>query len=291
MFALREALIGLKRNGGTTFIAIGIMFFSLFLLGIFLWGTFNLFGVIRLAREKVEINAFLIEELSEKQIEELAQKLKSIVGVEGVEFISKEEALKKFQEEIKDAPSLLEAIKTNPLPSSFNIKLKDGFTSPDKVKEIAEKISVFSEFVSVEYGEKWIDRLDKVVKILFLFDILLGIVIGIASIFIVSNTIRLTVLAQRRTIEVMKLVGATERTIQLPFMVAGSIEGFTAGALSGGLLYLIYQITYKFFVKFYFPYNPIIIGTIVLGIILGMIGSKLAVKSTSKELKFEAPNV
>jgi cell division transport system permease protein len=291
MFALREALIGLKRNGIMTFIAIGIMFFSLFLLGAFLWGTFNLFGVIRLAREKVEINAFLRENLPEKQVEELSDKLLSMVGVEKVEYISKEEALKRFQEEIKDAPSLIEAVKTNPLPASFSVRLKDGFTSPEKVKEVSEKIDIFDEFIAVEYGESWINRLDRVVKILFLFDVLLGIVIGFASVFVVSNTVRLTVLARRRTIEVMKLVGATEKTIHAPFIFAGSIEGGIAGVMSGGLLYLIYQVTSKFFVKFYFPNNFVIVGTIVFGIVLGMIGSKLAVKSTSKEMKFETPNL
>ncbi len=274
-----------------TFIAIGIMFFSLFLLGAFLWGTFNLFGVIRLAREKVEINAFLRENLPEKQVEELSEKLLSMVGVEKVVYISKEEALLKFKEEIKDAPSLIEAVKTNPLPASFSVKLKDGFTSPEKVKEVSEKIDIFDEFISVEYGESWINRLDRVVKILFLFDILLGIVISFASVFVISNTVRLTVLARKRTIEVMKLVGATEKTIHAPFILAGSIEGGIAGIMSGGLLYLIYQVTSKFFVKFYFPNNFVIIGTIVFGIILGMIGSKLAVKSTSKEMKFETPNV
>ncbi len=291
MFSLREALIGLRRNGVMTFIAIGIMFFSLFLLGAFLWGTFNLFGVIRLAREKVEINAFLRENLPEKQIEELSEKLMSMVGVESVQYVSKEEALKKFQEDIKDAPSLIEAVKTNPLPASFSIKLKDGFTSPKEVKEVSEKIDIFDEFIAVEYGESWINRLDRVVKIMFLFDILLGIVIGFASVFVISNTVRLTVLARKRTIEVMKLVGATEKTIHAPFILAGSIEGGLAGIMSGGLLYLIYQLTSKFFVKFYFPHTFIIAGTVLFGIILGMIGSKLAVKSTSKEMKFETPNV
>jgi cell division transport system permease protein len=291
MFSLREALIGLRRNGVMTFIAIGIMFFSLFLLGAFLWGTFNLFGVISLAREKVEINAFLRENLPQKQVEELSEKLMSMVGVESVKYVSKEEALKKFQEEIQDAPSLIEAVKTNPLPASFSINLKDGFTSPEKVKEVSEKIKIFDEFIAVEYGESWINRLDKVVKILFLFDILLGIVIGFASVFVVSNTIRLTVLARKRTIEVMKLVGATEKTIHAQFILAGAIEGGIASAMSGGLLYLIYEVSSKFFVKFYFPQDFIIIGTIVFGIILGMIGSKLAVKTTSKEMKFESPNV
>ncbi|MEA1912586.1 MAG: permease-like cell division protein FtsX [candidate division WOR-3 bacterium] len=291
MFTIREALIGLRRNGAMTFIAIGIMFFSLFLFGIFLIGTFNIFGVIRMARGKVEINAFLKEDIALDNREELEKKIKAMVGVKSVEYVSKGEALERFEKEITNAPSLLEAVKTNPLPPSLSIKLKDEFTTPEKVKEVAEKVGVFSEIETVEYGKSWVKRLDRVVKILFLFDILLGIVIGISSVFVVSNTVRLTVLARKKTIEVMKLVGATERTIQSPFVLAGMIEGGIAGALSAGVLYLIYQLTSRFFVQFYFPRNSILIGMVLFGLLLGIIGSKSSVKSTSKGVSLETPNV
>ncbi|MCK4422067.1 ABC transporter permease [candidate division WOR-3 bacterium] len=289
MFVIREALIGLRRNGGMTFIAIGIMFFSLFLFGLFLVGTFNLFCVIRIAKEKVEINAFLKSELSNEEQTSISKKLKSIVGIESLEYVTKEQALEEFKKDIPNAPSLLEAVKTNPLPPSFKIKLKGGFTSPDKVEEVAEKVGIFKEIESVEYGETWINRLDQVVKILFVFDMLLGLVIGLSSIFVVSYTIRLTVLARRKTIEVMKLVGATERTIQAPFVLAGLIEGGVAGAISAGVLFLIYQLISRFFVEFYFPTNTILIGMVILGLFLGFVGSKTSVKSTSMEVSLEAP--
>ncbi|MBA7626665.1 Cell division protein FtsX [subsurface metagenome] len=287
MFIIREALIGLRRNGIMTLIAISIMFFSLFLFGLFLVGTFNLFGIIKVAREKVEINAFLREALQDGARDELIRKIETMVGVKSVEYVSKEQALEEFKREIPNATSLIEALKTNPLPPSFKIKLKDAFTSPDKVEEVASKLNIFSEIETVEYGETWIERLDQVVKVLFVFDVLLGIVISFASVFVVSNTIRLTVLARRQTIEVMKLVGATERTVQAPFILAGMIEGGIAGAISAGLLYLIYRLITIFFVKYYFPTIPIFIGMFVFGLILGFIGSKTSVKSTSMEVSFE----
>jgi cell division protein FtsX len=85
----------------------------------------------------------------------------------------------------------------------------------------------------------------------------------------------------------MKLVGATERTVQAPFILAGMIEGGIAGAISAGLLYLIYRLITIFFVKYYFPTIPIFIGMFVFGLILGFIGSKTSVKSTSMEVSFE----
>jgi len=291
MFIIREALIGLRRNGVMTFIAISIMFFSFFLFGLFLVGTFNLFGIIRVAREKVELNAFLREELTEEKREELSSQMRAMVGVESVKYVSKEEALLEFTKEMPNATSLIEALKTNPLPPSFKIKLKDTFTTPDKVSEVAMKLKIFSEIETVEYGESWIMRLDHVVKILFVFDILLGIVISFASVFVVSNTIRLTVLARKQTIEVMKLVGATERTIQAPFELAGMIEGGIAGAISAGLLYLIHQLITRFFVQFYFPTNFIFIGMFIFGLILGLIGSKTSVKATSMEVSLETSHI
>lgn len=291
MFAIREAFVGLKRNGLMTFIAIGIMFFSLFLFGIFMVGTFNLFGVIRMAREKVEINAFLKGELEGDEIEVLKKKISSIVGVKSVEYVSKEKALEQFKQDMPNAPSLLEAVRTNPLPPSFKVKLKGEYTSPEKVKEVAGKLPVFEDIETVEYGKAWVKRLDRVVKILFVFDILLGIVISFSSVFVVSNTVRLTVLARKQTIEVMKLVGATERAIQAPFIIAGLIEGLIAGALSGGLLFLIHRLVSKYLAFFYFPTNFVIAGMIIFGLILGYIGSKSSVKSTSMEVSLETANI
>lgn len=278
MFVLREALIGLKRNGTASMISIGVMFFSLLLLGVFLIVTFNLFGVIKIAQSKVEIDAFLVDDIDSTAVKELKGKIEKIVGVKSVEFISKEQALKEIQEELKDVPDLLEALETNPLPPSFRIKVQEGYNNARDISEIARKIGMFKEVEDVKYGKEWVPRLDKLVKILFLFDLLIGLIISIASIYVTSNTIRLTVISRKESIEIMRLVGATDRMIRAPFILEGIIQGMTGGIIASGTLYGLYILSSRF-VSYYFPQNYILAGIVLFGMLLGYIGSRNAVKT------------
>lgn len=278
MFSIREAFIGLRRNGLTAFIAVGVIFFSLLIFGLFLVGTFNLFGVIRIAESKVEIDAYLSDDISLQDVNNLKSKISKIVGVKSVNYLSKESAMEKFKKEMKNAPELLKALETNPLPPSFKISVKEGYNSPEDIKKIASKIRIFGGVEDVQYGEVWIKRLDKLVKILFLFDVVVGLVISFASIFVVSNTIRLTVISRKESIEVMRLVGATDRMIRSPFMLEGVIEGGVGGGVSAGILYGLYILSQKF-VSYFFPTNILFGALVIFGIILGYIGSRNAVKT------------
>jgi len=278
VFAIREGIIGLKRNGVVSLIAIGVIFFSLLLFSIFLVITFNLFGVVKYAQSKVEINAFLKDDIPSDSLKALEEKIKKISGVKSVQYVSREDALKELKEEMSNVQELLEALETNPLPSSFRIKLEEGYHSLKEIEDIAKKISVFKEIEDVSYGKKFLTRLDTIVKILFIFDILVGLVISIASIFVVSNTIRLTVISRKDSIEIMQLVGATERMIKAPFIIEGMTEGFLGSIISVITIYGIFIITRRYF-QFYFPHIYILIGIVIFGIILGFIGSRNAVNA------------
>lgn len=276
MFAIREGFIGLKRNGVVSMIAIGVIFFSLLLFSIFIVITFNLFGVVKYAQSKVEINAFLKDDLPSDTLKALEEKIKKISGVQSVEYVSREDALKELQKEMSNVQELLEALETNPLPSSFRIKLSEGYHSLKEIENIAKKISVFKEVEDVSFGKRFLTRLDMLVKILFIFDLLVGFVISVASIFVVSNTIRLTVISRKDSIEIMQLVGATERMVKAPFIIEGVTEGFIGSILSVLVIYLIYLLVRRYF-EFYFPHIYLLSGIVIFGIILGFIGSRNAV--------------
>jgi len=263
MFSIREAFIGLRRNGLTAFIAVGVIFFSLLIFGLFLVGTFNLFGIIRIAESKVEIDAYLSDDISLKEVNSLKSKISKIVGVKSVNYLSKERAMEKFKKEMKSAPELLKALETNPLPPSFKISVEEGYNSLEDIKKISNKIRIFEGVEDVQYG---------------VFDVVIGLVISFASIFVVSNTIRLTVISRKESIEVMKLVGATDRMVRSPFMLEGVIEGGVGGAVSAGILYGLYVISQKF-VSYFFPTNILFGALVIFGIILGYIGSRNAVKT------------
>lgn len=278
MFAIREGLIGLKRNGVVSLIAIGVIFFSLLLFSIFLIITFNLFGIVKYAQSKVEINAFLRDDIHQDSLSVVEEKIKKISGVQSVRYVSREEALKELKEEMSNVQELLEALETNPLPASFRIKLSEGYHSLREIENIAKKIAVFKEIEDVSFGKRFLTRLDTIVKILFIFDILVGFIISVASIFVVSNTIRLTVISRKDSIEIMQLVGATPMMIKAPFIIEGMIEGFIGSLLSVLLIYGVFTIIGRYF-ELYFPHIYLLSGIVLFGIILGFIGSRNAVNA------------
>ncbi len=278
LFIIREAMTGLWRHRLMSIISLGVIFFSLLILGIFLLGTFNLFAIIKVAEQKVEITAYLEDDLSEGEIKTLQTNISNLSGVKKVVFVSKDEALNKFRKELVQAKDLLNMLEINPLPASFQVKLDEGYKSPETVKEIAHKVSLFNGVEDVIYGEEWVKRLSKIINFLFIFDIFLGIIISLSSIFIVSNTIRLTVIVRKDSIEIMDLVGATNEMITAPFMLEGIIQGAVGGIFTSYILYEIYRLVHLKFLTFYFPGRSLILGITVFGMLLGYIGSSISVK-------------
>lgn len=278
MFILREAFRGLSKNKLMAFVTFGVMFFSLFIFGLFLISTVNLFLLIHKAEEKVGITAFLEDELSEADIEMMKRDISTLMGIKEVIFISKHQALENFREELGEDSDLLEALETNPLPASFDIKLYESFKDPKNLESIAEKIEAMPGIEEIKYGEEWVKILDRVVKILVGIDLILGVIISLSSIFVVANTIKLTVFARRKQIEIMELVGATHRFIVSPFIVEGIIEGLLAGGVASGLLFGVYSIFAFRLGDFIEVSRELFIIILVFGTLLGYIGSHVSVR-------------
>jgi cell division transport system permease protein len=268
MFILREAFRGLSKNKLMAFVTFGVMFFSLFIFGLFLISTVNLFLLIHKAEEKVGITAFLEDELTEADIEMMKRDISTLMGVKEVTFVSKQQALENFREELGEDSDLLEALETNPLPASFDITLYESFKDPKNLESIAQKIEAMPGIEEIKYGEEWVIILDRVVKIL----------ISLSSIFVVSNTIKLTVFARRKQIEIMELVGATHRFIISPFIVEGIIEGLLAGGVASGLLFGVYILFAFRLGEFIQLTRELFILVLVFGTLLGYIGSHISVK-------------
>ena len=278
MFILREAFRGLSKNKLMALVTFGVMFFSLFIFGLFLISTVNLFLLIQKAEEKVGISAFLEDELSDNEIESLKRDISSLMGVQEVIFVSKSEAFEKFREDLGEDSDLLEALETNPLPASFDIKLYESFKDPKNLESISRKVDAMPGVEEIKYGEEWVKILDRVVKVLVGIDLILGVIISFSSIFVVANTIKLTVFARRKQIEIMELVGATHRFIISPFLVEGVIEGILAGGFASGLLFGIYNIFAARLGDFIQVTRELFIIVVVFGTLLGYIGSHISVK-------------
>jgi cell division transport system permease protein len=193
-------------------------------------------------------------------------------------YISKQEALKQFRQELADKADLLDAIETNPLPQSFRVKVKPEYRNPEAITEIAEKIRKINGVEEVEYGKAWLGRLYRVVRLLVIIDLSLMVIVSLASVMVVFNTIQLTLYARRQAIEIMKLVGADGAHIRRPFLLEGMLQGLAGSILGLTMLYVAYRLLSSHFEMFGFFSGQQLLALLAFGICLGGLGSFIAVQ-------------
>ncbi|MDQ7797369.1 MAG: permease-like cell division protein FtsX [Candidatus Edwardsbacteria bacterium] len=274
----REALAGLKRAKLMTFLSVSSITSALFILGSFLLVTLNFQRAIDQVKGKFEIQAFLRDNVANSQALVIGSRIRDIPGIQETEYISKQEALKQFRQELADKADLLNAIETNPLPQSFKVKLKAEHRNPESITQIAEKIKQLSGVEEVEYGKAWLGRLYRMVRLLIVIDFSLMVIVSLAAVMVVFNTIQLTLYARRQAIEIMKLVGADGAHIRRPFLLEGMLQGL-AGSLTGlALLYLAYRLLSSYFDMFGFFTGQQLLGLLAFGVCLGGLGSLIAVQ-------------
>jgi cell division transport system permease protein len=277
-YYLREGLAGFHRAKLMSLLSVSSITAALFLLGTFLLVTLNFHLALRGLRERFEIQAFIREGAPEAQVVVAGSAIRSIPGVKDAAFVSKEEALKRFREELGDRGGLLSAIEANPLPRSFRVSLQAEHRNPESMSAIAEKIQKLPGIEEVEYGKAWLGRLYRVGYLLVVIDVSLLVIVSLAAVMVVFNTIQLTLYARRQEVEIMRLVGATDAFIQRPFLLEGMAQGLIGSLLGGGGLYLGYRVLSAQFGMLGFFSRHQMAGLVLFGIALGGLGSWVAVR-------------
>jgi cell division transport system permease protein len=269
-----------------TVIATSTIAISLFVLGVFLLIFFNLHNLLSTLNTKLDIVAYLKAGTSLQQIDGLQSQLPAITGVKKIEFVSKEAAWETFKEDHATL-RLDDYVEGNPLPDSFKIEVKDL----SYIHLVANKLSALEVVEDVRYGGDIAERVAHVTRIISSAGSILVIMLGLSTLMIVVNTIRLTVIARENEINIMQLVGATRSFIKRPFILEGIYIGLMGALLALTGLKIGYDLT-MINIQKYLPFVPvnlnvkevnIIFGTVVItGILLGWIGGFVSV---SKSLK------
>jgi cell division transport system permease protein len=172
---------------------------------------------------------YLRDEPSAAERDALVGRLHDLYGT--VSYVSKEQAWDEMRQQVGD-PSLLDAVEDNPLPASLHIKLKTALLAPDSMEAAARQVAQFPEVEDVRYGAEWVRRLDEFGAGLRLGTLAIGILVAVSVVFVLYNTIRLTVLARRQQVEVMSRLGATHRFIAWPFVLEAMFEAGIAAGLA-----------------------------------------------------------
>ena len=239
LFTLREGVLNLRRAPLMAMSSVAVMGLSLFVLGIFLLITINLRAAIVAVQGQVEIVVFLKEGVRDVEVSAIDAFLRDHPAVRDVRFLTRDDALEEFRRELDEREYLLEALETNPLPDTFEVALFDDWKSTERLAELAEQVGGVAGVDEVKYGREWVGRLNRVIVVLVLVDLFLGIVVALSSLLVVANTVKLTLIARREMIELMKMVGATIGVIRRPFVIEGLLQGAMAAVFASCLLVLL----------------------------------------------------
>lgn len=290
-YVIKQGFIGMWRNRMMSLASVGSVTSVLIILGIILILILNINNISNVTKEKFdEIHVYLKDDIQKESIDKLGDDIKEIDGVLTVIFQSKEQALEVMKQRWGDEAYLLEGLEDNPLPNSYIIQLKD-------ISYADEVVSCLQGYSSIEEIKYYKDIVEKLMTIAYFIRmgglILIGILVLI-SIFIISNTIKLTVAARRKEISIMKYVGATNGFIRGPFIIEGMLLGLIGSCLSvvvinSGYKYLFTTINQKLYVLFTIYlvpykvlYDDILIISLAIGVGIGILGSIVSLRKFLK---------
>ncbi|MCU0641501.1 MAG: permease-like cell division protein FtsX [Candidatus Margulisbacteria bacterium] len=286
-FFIVEAFRSIRRGGLMTSVAVVTIAVSLTIFGTFLLLVLNLGNIVSVVSSRMDLTAYTQKDLSLDEAAAIQLKLSRLPGVEKVEFTSKTEAWNKFKGDFGGKFALDEVIRENPLPHTFAVQVR----TPDQLTQVARTISNLADIDEVRYSGQLIKQMQTLVGAVRLGGLSLVILLSLATLLIVVNTIRLTVLARETDLYIMKLVGATNSFVKWPFI----IEGVIIGLLGGGVACLVLKVSYESTVLRLtqaLPFLPLVGDTFLLtaiyavtvigGMALGIMGGYISVSRALK---------
>ncbi|RLB24947.1 MAG: hypothetical protein DRG73_03175 [Deltaproteobacteria bacterium] len=283
-YFIRQAMGNIRENRLVHLIGIGTMSIAFLIFYAFILVFVNINYWTEKQGKTLSMSIYFKEEPDSAVIENIKKELFVFPGVTVKQFVSKDDAMKSLRRKLGEKAGLLDGLKQNPLPASLEITLsrdKGGDNLPYQLKKRLEKSSVVDE---VHYTQEWIKKFQAIMEVIKIVGVIFGGLLFLAALFIITNTIKLTIYSRKEEIEILKLVGATNCFVKIPFMIEGSIQGLLGGAVALFALFLAYIIAItridisigfaSFNIVFLSPY--IILFLLLMSVIIGFIGSTIS---------------
>lgn len=279
-YIIREGFSGFRRARLSMFAAISTIIVSLLLLSFFSILLLNAHTMVDALRERVEMEAFLNEQVSLDDVNRIRREISLIEEVREVRYISKEEAAAIFKDEFGE--DIHKVLNFNPLPASFKIFLKDGYKTAVGAQEVYSQVRSVKGVDDVIYRKQLLEMLDQRAATFLWIMLGVGGFITLSSVVLVANTIRLAIYSKRKIIQTMKLIGATQWFIRTPFLLEGFIQGLLGGIIAAGIVFGLFQylehwvtLSLSEIVRVPLLYYAVIVGS---GCVLGLVGSMVSVR-------------
>lgn len=283
-YLAREALDGVRRNGVMSLASVTTVAVALAILSVFAILGFNVQHLARSVESQVEVVAFLQEGFDRSQQDALLEQVRALPGVAEARYVTREEALARLKRQFGDQKDLLDAIEQdNPLRDSVEVRVPE----PPRVEGVAAALQKLAGVEKVVYQRDTVRRLYRLTAALRALGLFLGVLVGLATLLIVSNTIRISVFARRREIAIMKLVGATDAFVRWPFVLEGALLGLLGALVASavawaGYLWLVGQVAVTLPFIPMLPPHPFLWhlarALVLLGAAMGAAGSVVSVR-------------
>jgi cell division transport system permease protein len=279
-YFIREGIANFGRAKFAAFASTAAITVALVLIGIFAVVGYEAQVVSNMLREQAgEMEIFITRDASQGAQEALHARIRTLPGVASTSYVSHEEAARIFREEFGQEAALFE----DPtfLPASVRIKVAPPYATPDSMSQMAETIGGFRNVDEVVFNRDLLVQVAQNRRLISAVGVALGGIVVLASIFLVANTIRLTIYARRLLIRTMKLVGATDRFVRRPFLVEGILQGLLGGSIAAGLVWGGYRLFLQQMDKGPVPLyleGLLVGGLVTAGVLLGWLGSYFAAR-------------
>ncbi len=260
---------------------------ALVLIGLFGLLSYEAQLVTEWLRQRVgELEIFLVDEIDTPMARALHERAGATLGVAEAEYISTEQAIQIFQQEFGEGAEIF--LNDNFLPASIKVRVESNYTNADSLNALITEFKSWNRVDEVVFNEPLLAKVQENLALINTTALALGIIVVLAAIFLVANTIRLTIYARRLLIRTMKLVGATDAFIRRPFIIEGVLQGLLAGLIASALVWGLYSMLSNFLPQLAIStfMLAILFASITLaGIFLGWLGSAFAVRRFIKNVQ------
>jgi len=238
-YFVRQAMRNMVENRLVHLIGLGTMVIAFLMFDAFILIFVNLNSWAQEQGRSLTMSIYFKGEPERAVIESIKKELLQY-PVSITDFISKDDALKSLRKQLGEKAGLLDGLGENPLPASLEIVLSrdvSGDSLPYELKTRLERINGVDE---VQYSQEWVERFQTIMGAVKIIGLVFGGLLFLAALFIITNTVKLTIYSRKDEIEILKLVGATNRFVKIPFLIEGSIQGFLGGSVALIVLFLVY---------------------------------------------------
>jgi cell division transport system permease protein len=240
-YFFRQALGNIFENRLVHLIGVGTMVIAFLIFDAFVLAFVNINAWTQERGRTLTMSIYFKEDPERSAIEDIRRQLLDY-PVSIAKFVSKNDAMKSLRRQLGEKAGLLDGLKENPLPASLEIILSRDEIDDSLPYELKKKLERIDNVDEVQYSQEWIDRIQAVMGAVEIVGLVFGGLLFLAALFIVTNTIKLTIYSRKDEIEILKLVGATNGFVKTPFLIEGSIQGFLGGSVAIIILFLGYLI-------------------------------------------------